>query len=168
MSGGKMAVFFLVVVLSLAVSGPAWGEFDIVLEDSDNYLDFGALDLGQANELAEKGGYQHEVRCTSDNENTWYLKLQVIRPFTSGVHAIPMKNFFVIVQDRVTGEGSVTHGINRELPLEATSTLIYTSSGDDNTGTRVDLRMRYRLEIPRNQVAGSYTAQFQYVMVEKL
>jgi len=166
----KVRVFVNILLLSVLflTAAPVYAEFDVSIEEETTFLDFGAMESGETRILSEKGAYHHQINCTSDNGNIWYLKLDVVRPFTSGKNTIPAKSLFVEVEELPAGQGTVNSGLNRRQPLSPTTTLIYTSAGSDNTGTQVNLRMRYILEMRENQIAGAYSAHLQYLMVEKL
>ncbi|NQS99920.1 MAG: hypothetical protein HQ595_02455, partial [Candidatus Omnitrophica bacterium] len=52
--------------------------------------------------------------------------------------------------------------------FSTTPVLIYTSAASDNTGTEVQIRLKYKLDIPQAQAAGAYTAHIRFLMVEEL
>ncbi|MDD5439855.1 MAG: hypothetical protein PHS37_06695 [Candidatus Omnitrophica bacterium] len=164
----KAVIAISVFLMFLAAATEGRAEFNVSITDNNNYLDFGAVKCGEEARIALKGGYHHAIQCVSTNGNTWYLKIDVIRPFTCGDKTIPMDNMAVVVEQQVSGQGIVMYGTNRDIPLTGRETTIYTSALGDNTGQQVVLNIYYTLKIPENQVAGSYTANLQYVMIERL
>jgi len=155
-------------ILSAFCALESRAEFSVTISDSNNYLDFGSMKPGDNGRLAIKGGYHHTIHCVSTNGRIWYLKMAVIRPFSFGVKTIPMENMAVVVEQLLSGQGIVFNGTNREIPLTSPQTIIYTSALEDNNGQAVEMNMYYTLKIPENQIAGSYVANLQYVMVEKI
>lgn len=162
-------IFFILVLLFLTyLAANANAAIDVSIPDGNAFLDFGSVNSGDSITLSEKGGYHHSIVCTSNTGNTWYLKLSVVKPFTFGTRTIPMENFSLTIEQLVNGKGSVNGGLNRDIPIMPTTTLIYTSANEDNAGTQIEFKIYYKLNIPKNQVAGNYTAHLQYTISEKI
>lgn len=133
-----------------------------------NMLDFGAMNTGESKEISIKGTHHNTLTCTSTNNMTWYLKAQVVKPFSFMQYTIPEANFKWTVVSVGAGKGIVNGGVNFTFPFSRTPTLIYTSDPDDNTGTAIDISFRYSLDVPENQVAGNYNGTVRFIMIETL
>lgn len=131
-------------------------------------LDFRAVDPGSIVELADQGSYHNEITCTSTNNKTWYLKANIVRPFTSGMNTIPSNNLKWIVVSAGDGKGTISGAINMPTSFTTIPSIIYTSVDLDNTGTAVKIRFRYQLVVPKNQIAGAYDAVIRLTMNELL
>ena len=131
-------------------------------------VDFRTMENGQTAEISDQGSYHNQVTLSSTNNKTWYLKVNLIRPFTSGVNTIPNEYFEWKAVDVITGKGIVTNGVNVPTPFRDAPSLVYTSDPVDNTGNEVNIRFRYILTIPKNQIAGNYFASIRWTMTELL
>lgn len=160
-----LIIFFLTFFI---LSKEAFATFDISIQDNNNLLGFGAMGTGEEKTLSEKGGYQHQINFNSNTGRIWYFKVQMVRPFTSGVYTIPQENFQWIVEKLRNGQGVISANIGSPGPFSTFPVLLYTSSQNDNTGTQVEIRLSYKLKIPENQAAGAYTAHVRLIMVEEL
>jgi len=158
----------ILLLLLFVFPGISQAEFDMSLAVGYRTIDFGRMELGEEKTLAAKGGYEHQFNFTSDNNRRWYFKAQLVRPFTSGAHVIAPEDFHWIVDQVRVGQGTVSNRISTPRAFSKTPALIYTSSGADNTGTQVQIRLKYKLDIPEEQAAGAYTAHIRFVMVEAL
>jgi hypothetical protein len=161
-----LSIAFILVFLLLPPQ--ALATFEMSLGAGYRSIDFGPMELGQEKTLSRRGGYEHQFNLTSDNARTWYFKAQLIRPFTSGRHSIPVENLQWIVEEVRSGRGIVSTGISRPSSFSRFPALIYTSADSDNSGTEVQVRLRYKLTIPDEQAAGAYTAHIRFIMVEQL
>ncbi len=133
-----------------------------------NMIDFGAMNTGESKEVSIKGVYHNQLTCSSTNNITWYLKAQVVKPFSSMQYAIPEDNFKWTVVSVGIGRGIVNGGLNFTFPFSRIPVLIYTSDAADNQGAAIDISFRYTLAIPENQVAGNYNATVRFIMIETL
>ena len=160
----------LIAVLAfLAVASPAaLAEFELAMASGYNTIDFGPMELGEEKTLARRGGYEHQFNFTSDKGRTWYFKAQLVRPFTSGAHTIPAENLQWVVEQIANGQGTVSASLSSPRPFSNSPVLIYTSTGTDESGTQVQLRLRYKLDIPQQQAAGAYTGHIRFIMMERL
>jgi hypothetical protein len=131
------------------------------------FVDFGFMDIGEFKELMEQGSYHNEVTCTSDNGNTWYLKLHLLAPLRSGTDEIQTTNFKWKIVEIVNGTGYPANENNfnnfSTAPLVA-----YTSSPGDSGGTAVGIRFTYGLQVPQTQITGNYQCVMRYTFTETL
>ena len=158
-----LTIAFILINARLASAG-------ITMSLDRDLVDFRIMEIGQTAEISDQGIYHNEVACTSTNNQTWYLKVHTVRPFTSGdgLRTIPNENFKWKVVGVVNGKGTVFNNINQPNSFTDTQGLVYTSDPLDNTGTEVKLQFRYILTIPKNQIAGNYTATVRWTMTEIL
>ncbi|MBN1354371.1 MAG: hypothetical protein JW994_06860 [Candidatus Omnitrophica bacterium] len=159
-----IALFIALLVLPRIV----FAAFDMTIEPNQRSIDFGRMDMGEEKTLEERGGYEHMFSFVSTNNRIWHFKAQLLRPFTSGVHTIPAENFEWVVDEIRNGQGSFTANISQPSHFSTLPVLIYISSGADNTGATVQIKLKYKLKIPKYQAAGAYTAQIRFIMMEAL
>lgn len=162
----KLLIAFIFVFLILPPQ--ALATFEMSMGAGYRSIDFGPMELGEEKTLSGRGGYEHQFNFTSDKGRTWYFKAQLIRPFSSGRHSIPVENLQWIVEEVRYGRGVVSASISAPSSFSNFPALIYTSADTDNTGTEVQVRLRYKLKIPEEQAAGAYTAHIRFIMVEQL
>lgn len=162
----RLLIAFIFVLLILPPQ--ALATFEMSLGAGYRSIDFGPMELGEEKTLSARGGYEHQFNFTSDKGRTWYFKAQLIRPFTSGRHSIPVENLQWIVEEVRSGRGIVSTSMSTPGSFSNFPVLIYTSADSDNTGTEVQVRLRYKLKIPQEQAAGAYTAHIRFIMVEQL
>jgi hypothetical protein len=163
----KRAIIILLLIF-LAMPAPAFAVFDISIEGNYKTISFGAMKLGEEKTVSRKGGYEHQFNFNSTNGRTWYFKAQLLMPFTSGAHTIPPENFQWIAEQVINGRGVLATTLSRPSSFASYPVLIYTSADTDNTGTDVQIRLKYKLKIPKNQVAGAYTGHIRFIIVEEL
>ncbi len=161
-----MKIPILISILILMTCGMAMAAIDMSLDR--DMVDFRTMEIGQTSEISDQGVYHNQLTCSSTNNKTWYLKVNMVRPFTSGAYTIPNEYFEWKVVDVIDGRGIVTNGTNVPTPFRDNPSLVYTSDPLDNTGTEVKIRFRYILTIPKNQIAGSYFASVRWTMTELL
>jgi len=159
----SILVIIFFISLIFMVSKPVYAAFEVRLDTYN--IDFGFMNIGESKELREKGMYQNEVTCKSDNAKTWYLKIQAMGPLKSGEDYIPYKNFEWQVAELLNGDGAI---YNKDVytAFSDIASLVYTSGPGDPTGREVNLRFKYNLAIPKNQVAGNYRTIIRYTMTE--
>lgn len=162
----KLLFVFLLIFLVLAKESSA--AFDMSLGAGYQTIDFGAMELGEEKTISARGNYEQQFNLTSDNGRRWYLKAQLVRPFSCGIHSIPAENFQWIVEEVRDGRGVVSTSMSTPSSFSTHPVLIYTSADTDNTGTEVQIRLKYKLEIPEQQATGAYTAHIRFIMVEEL
>jgi len=161
----KIAI--LIIALFMIVSGgrTAFALFEI---ETDNInLEFGVLNIGDWSELNERGSYHNEIKCRSDNGNTWYLKVHLIDDFRSGTDVMSCSNLKWKVISVEGGDGIISNqGSYTDFSLMPQA--VYTSGPADNNGTEVKIRLSYAISIPRSQAAGNYRTTVRYTFTELL
>lgn len=84
----KAALIFILVFAFVPSVYPA-----IEITTDHRALFFGPMQLGEEKELAEFGSYHNQITCSSNNKNTWYLKISLLGPLSSGAETIPPEYF---------------------------------------------------------------------------
>jgi len=158
----------IIVFMIFIMQGSALAAFEMTLQEGYRNIDFGTMKIGETKSLERRGGYEQEFNFNSTNGRTWYFKAQLVRPFTSGRYTIPNEKFKWIAEQLKNGKGILSTNISRPSPFSNAPVLIYTSADTDNTGTQVQIRLKYELEVPKKQAAGVYTAHIRFIMVEDL
>jgi len=161
---------FIIILLLIFFALPklAFAAFDMSIEGNYKTINFGAMNLGEEKTISQRGGYEHQFNFNSTNGRTWYFKAQFVMPFTSGTYTIPPENFQWIAEQVINGQGVLSTSLSRPDSFSTYLVLIYTSAASDNAGTDVQIRLKYKLKIPKNQVAGAYTGHIRFIMVEEL
>ena len=157
-----LVIFFIGLIL---VSTDAYALFEL---NVDNFtIDFGFMNIGQTKELMERGSYQNEITCRSDNGNIWHLKIHLLDPLKSGTNYIPLSDFEWKVTSVINGDGVAYNqgAFNSFLDIPS---LTYTSGPGDGTGRDVRIRFDYRLTVPKNQPSGNYRTILRYTVTEIL
>ena len=129
-------------------------------------LFFGLMQLGEEKTLAQSGSFQNEVICTSTSGVSWYLKISLLRPLTSGADSIPLENFGWQVT-RTDGHGTVVNP-SQSRGFGLTPDLVYISGPGDADGRPVRIQFRYMLKIPDAQVSGVYQTTIRFTLTEVL
>ena len=165
----RRAIFIIVIfVLLILPETKSFATFEMSLGEGFQTIDFGTMQMDQEKSITRKGNYEHRFDFTSDTGRTWYFKTYMLRPFTSARYSIPAENMQWTVEQVVNGGGLVSNNVGSPGNFAMSPALIYTSSGNDNTGTTVRIKLKYNLKIPKYQAAGSYTAHIRFIMVEVL
>jgi hypothetical protein len=163
LSRNLVIIIFFLSLSFININKPAYALFEIGA-DAFN-IDFGFMNIGDSKELQERGTYQSEITCTSDNARAWYLKIQSFEPLKSAEDYIPYENFTWKVVEVLNGDG-VIYNKDRYNPFSAAASLVYQGGPNDSGGREVKVRLKYSLSIPRNQVAGNYRTIIHYTMTE--
>ena len=163
-----LLIFITFLFILFVLPKQAFAAFDISLTEGSRAIDFGTMKMGEEKMISGRGDYEQQFNFISDNGRTWYFKAQLVRPFSNGIYSIPAENFQWIVEEVKNGRGVVSTSMSMPSPFFTSPVLIYTSADDDNTGTEVQIRLRYELKIPEKQTTGSYTAHIRFIMVEGL
>ncbi|MBL7157577.1 MAG: hypothetical protein ISS92_05415 [Candidatus Omnitrophica bacterium] len=165
----KKPIFIILVFMLLILpEARSFAAFEMSLAEGFQTIDFGTMQMDEKKSITRKGNYEHRFDFTSDTGRTWYFKTHMMRPFTSAQHSIPAENMQWIVEQVVNGGGLVSNSVGSPGNFSTSPVLIYTSSGNDSTGTTVQIKLKYNLKIPEYQAAGSYTAHIRFIMVEVL
>lgn len=154
----------ILTILFLSISTSAWSTFSI---STDNRaIDFGQMALDEAKELTYLGDYHNEITCTSSNQKTWYLKVNLLSPLSSGANKIPLDNFKWQLS-WTDGKGSIAHPYAfKEFALFPD--LTYISGPGESAGTGIRLRFKYSLKIPQAQAQGIYSTIVRFTFTEIL
>ena len=156
------------MLLYSAVFNPCSAHATFEMSISRAFIDFGFMEIGEFKEAKEEDDYQNEVTCTSDNGNTWYLKIHLVTPFRTETNQIPPGSFKWKVVDVINGTGYATRK-NEFNDFSTAPMVVYTSSPEDNDmGREVTIRFVYGLEVPETQIAGDYTSLVRYTLTETL
>ena len=165
----KPRLRFLIVVIFVAgiifIHKPVYAVFELIADNS--IIDFGFMNISENKHLKEKGSYHNQITCTSDNDNTWYLKIHLAEPFNSGSAYIPYESFQWRVTSVANGSG-IVYNENEFRPFLDIPVAVYTSGPNDNSGTEVSIRFDYQLSIPKNQLPGNYRSAVRYTLSELL
>ena len=158
----RLAVLLL---LGVGLAVPAFAGLQFSTDHRS--LSFGLMRLGEEKILAQSGSFHNEVTCASTGGAAWYLKVNLVTPFSSGADEIPVEAFrWQLTQ--TDGTGSVVSQ-NQFRPFSLTPDLVYISGpGEDTSGTPVHLQLRYSLTIPNTQTAGSYLTTVRFTLTEVL
>ena len=127
---------------------------------------FGLMQLGEDETLAQFGTYHHQLTVTSNNGRSWYLKISVLTPLSSGAETIPLDQFqWELVS--TTGNGTIAHP-HAWTPFSLIPEIVYFSGAGEASGTAVSLQFRYRLQVPQAQVSGIYQTTIRFTLTEIL
>jgi len=152
--------WLLLGVLALAPAAFAAME----LRTDNRSLSFGLMGLGEEKTLSDSGSYHNEIFCASSGGRTWYLKVGVLQPLSSGPDEIPLERFgWQLASVDGTGNGA---GPGEIQPFDVVPALVYVSGTDENDGRPVRLRFRYHLSLPEVQVSGSYHTTIRFTLTE--
>lgn len=153
-----------VLVLIFGLSPCAYPAIGITTDHRS--LFFGPMQLGQEKELAEFGTYHNQITCSSTNQNTWYLKIGLLSPLSSGAETIPLENFQWQL-DYTNGIGTqVNPHQYKEFSLIPEP--VYISGPQEATGSSITFQFRYYLKIPQVQASGTYNTTIRFTLTEVL
>ena len=149
----------LLLLLVMGLATPAFAALELTTDHRS--LAFGLMEGGDEKTLTQTGG---EVTCLSTGGRTWYLKVHLLRPLTSGAGDIsPEQLSWQVV--RVDGTGTVASSSDfRSFSLFPD--LVYISGSGEGAGQPVRFQLRYRLQIPEAQPSGSYQAAIRFTLTE--
>ena len=156
------ACSLLLGVLLFACSAEA----AIELTTDGRSIFFGLMQPGQEKRLAEAGSFHNEVTVTSNNGQTWYLKVSLLRPMSAGAETIPPEAFQWQLT-RTDGIGTeVSRGDFHSFSL--VPELAYISGSGEAEGRPVRLQFQYQLRLPDAQVSGVYSTTIRFTLTEVL
>ena len=124
-------------------------------------LAFGLMKGGGENTLTQSGS---DVTCLSTGGRTWYLKISLLRPLTSGAAEIPPEQLAWQVT-RADGTGTVV-STSEFRGFSMVPDLVYISGAGEADGQPVRFQFRYRLQIPDAQASGTYQAAIRFTLTE--
>ncbi|MBL7081852.1 MAG: hypothetical protein ISS44_04750 [Candidatus Omnitrophica bacterium] len=159
----KRALLFLIAMLLIV---QRLGFAALQISADKKAVSFGLMHLGETKELAQYGGYDHELVCSSTNNTTWYVKISLLKPLSSAQDSIPLENFkWQLVASN--GNGTIANPYQfKEFSLFPE--LVYISAPEENSGRSVYLQFKYYLKIPEIQTRGSYNTVVRFTMTEVL
>lgn len=161
-----MRVLAVVLIMIFSTAGVACAGISMSLDR--DLVDFRTMESGKSAVISDQGVYHNELACVSTDNQTWYIKANMIRPLTSGMNTIPNENFQWMVVDVINGKGIVFNNRNVPVAFSNYKGLVYTSDPADNNGASVKIRFRYILNVPKNQIAGNYFGSVRWTMTELL
>ncbi len=159
-------IFIIILLLiSLVDIKTALAVFEVDTDDIN--IDFGFMNIGEWQELRERGTYQNEVKCKSDKGNLWYLKVHALNDFRAGANTMPCSNLKWQVISAENGNGIISNE-NTFTDFTTTPQLLYTSGPSDSAGQEIKIRLTYAISIPKAQPAGNYRTTIRFTMTEFL
>lgn len=158
----KRATLTLLVLAILPLASYA----SIEISTDHRPLTFSVMQLGEEKELAQVGAYHNQVTCSSTNGITWYLKISVLQPLTSGQDSIPLENFkWQLVW--TNGTGSIASHYQFK-PFSLFPDIVYMSGPNEAAGNTINFQFKYYLKIPDAQINGVYSTTIRYTLTEIL
>lgn len=163
MTRRRLLAFLVACYLSL-VAVPAYAA--LTLSTDHRSLFFGLMQLGEEKILANAGSHHNQVTVSSTSGRTWYLKISVLQPLSSGADTIPLEHFRWELVD-TSGRGTIASH-HEPRPFTLSPEMVYFSSPDEASGQSVQFRFRYLLTVPEAQVSGTYQTTIRFTLSEVL
>lgn len=158
----KLKVILATLLLAGSIFSSAYAAIEISTDHRPIF--FGPMQLDEEKELAQLGSYHNQITCSSTNANTWYLKINLLQPLTSGTQTIPLE-YFKWQLTWTDGKGTVVNPYQfKEFRLFPD--LVYISGQDEATGNSINFQFKYYLKIPENQVSGAYNTTIRFTLTE--
>ena len=154
------------LVCVVAVQHIDTAEAGMTLSTDHRPVSFGLMRLEEEKTLAELGAYHHQITCSSTNGLSWYLKIQVLSPLSSGAETIPLEQFQWEVTS-TSGRGTLTRP-HQFTAFSLVPDLVSFSAPDEASGQTVTFQLRYLLKIPARQVSGIYQTTIRLTLTEVL
>ncbi len=165
-AGGWGLRFVIALAAGSVIPMVAPAHAAIEISTDHRQVSFGLMELGEEKILAHQGAYHNDITCSSTNGQSWYVKISVLQPLTSGAETIPLEQFHWQAR---TSNGQGTLARQEEFtPFSLVPSLVYLSGPNEVTGQRVTLQFRYRLQIPERQVSGIYSTTIRFTLTELL
>ncbi|MBL7071629.1 MAG: hypothetical protein ISS26_05620 [Candidatus Omnitrophica bacterium] len=102
------------------------------------------------------------LSCSTNNNTSWSLNMRVISELTSGTYTIPNEAFKWNGSSQGTGIFYPGTGL-----VSTTAFTFYDAALEEYvTSAPIELLLNYYVEVPQNQVAGSYTTTVVMTMTE--
>ena len=158
-------IMITAAMLIFLICGHACSGLTLTLDN--NHLEFGKMNIGEWKEISKEGSYHNEVVCSSTNGKTWYLKINLLIPFSSDKNVISEENLKWKVEEVIGGNG-VIFNEDRFNNFSVIPQTVYTSGPSDNNSADVQIRFSYGLLVPENQINGNYSTLVRYTMTEAL
>jgi hypothetical protein len=172
----KLPIFISAVLLTLAI--PLIGHAEQETEDlfasvvvlpafkidvDNNYLDFGLVKPGETVTLKPQG-YYNTIKCVSNKARQYYVKLHILGDILGPRGTkIPPESFKWRVY-QTSGSRGAKEGWHQ---FSNQPVIIYTSAGDDETGSRNLIRLQYKLDLPAYASGGHYSLKVAYLLTEE-
>ena len=125
---------------------------------SESSIDFATIDPGLTTEA--KSLY---VFCNTNNNKPWNVNIKLVSELTSGTFTIPNENFHWWGWAS-NGEGTWDAGAGH-LTTEP-QTFYSAGLGEWITSSPVELTLQFNVDVPQNQVSGSYASTLVLTMTE--
>jgi hypothetical protein len=160
----KLIRFGIVIILITSFSFTSYAAIEISTDHRS--LFFGLMQLGEEKELTQFSTYHNQITCSSTNGNAWYLKINLLKPLTSGEESIPLENFkWQLVW--TNGKGTVVNPYQFR-GFNLVPDLVYISGADEATGSSINFQFKYYLKIPEVQTSGVYNTTIRFTLTEIL
>ena len=157
----------LLVTGSCFLIGVPASQATLALSTDHRPIVFGLMQLDEEKTVSEAGNYQNELTCSSTNHRSWYLKIHLLQPFSSGSAVIPPEQ--LSWQATVVGGGQGALVLPNEFtPFRLMPDLVYSSGAGENGGDQVKIQFRYRLRLPSQQRSGAYHTMIRFTLMEYL
>lgn len=134
--------------------------FKLSLDNAN--INFGYVDPGKSVELYPEKNY-NEVKCVSNKGTKWYLRLSIIGDIVAPVGGNVTIDCFKWMIASSTGDGVAEKDWH---PFTAEPSQAYTSGTNDMIGEEVTIRLKYKLDLPKNSIGGNYGLNVLYTMTE--
>jgi hypothetical protein len=154
----KIIIFLCILAL------PVLGHASLELATDHRSLFFGAMRLGEEKELADLGGYHNEIICRSTNGISWYLKVNLLQPLSSGADTIPPES--LQWQLAWTNGNGTKPGAYAFKGFSLMPDLVYISGPGESSGSNIRFQFKYSLKIPEIQHSGVYNAIIRFTLTE--
>ncbi|MDP2912809.1 MAG: hypothetical protein Q8N91_02245 [Candidatus Omnitrophota bacterium] len=134
--------------------------FKLSLDNAN--INFGYVGPGKSVELYPEKNY-NEIKCVSNKGAKWYLRLSVIGDIVAPRGGNVAIDCFKWMITSSTGDGVTERGWHSftESPAEA-----YESGPNDMAGEEATIRLKYKLDLPKNSLGGNYGLKVLYTMTE--
>ena len=127
--------------------------------DTDSF-DFARLVPGQTGEMTRADGIT--VAGASSGGNPWCLKVTA-SPLASGSNLIPSENLSWYGTSEGSGEW---YGSRENTFADENHTAYVSSAKEADESTRVASKFKFKLHVPENTKAGTYTTIVMFTMTE--
>jgi hypothetical protein len=153
------------VLLVLAFSiAPAYAALEVSTDHRS--LFFGLMQPGERKTLAERGAFHNTVTVTSTGGRTWYLKISLLRPLSSGAETIPLER---LRWQLIRTDGIGTAASQREFrSFSLVPDLVYIAAPGEADGRPVRFEFSYALELPEAVASGVYSTTIRFTLTEVL
>lgn len=144
---------------TLTVTVFVQGSFNLMV-NSDSF-DFARLSPGQTGEMTRAEGIS--VAGASSGGTPWYLKVTSTKPLSSGSDSIPNENFTWYGTSEGKGEW---YGRAEKTFLDPNNTAYISSIEEAEQSNKVTNNFKFKLHVPEDTKAGSYTTTVMFTMTE--